>query len=413
MLNSRTFFLLVLILAPVQFSKFFFIKESYVLGIPIDYRAISIYALDLVVLAFIAFFIFENFKKFKKILTTQKNFGLSLLVFNLYLLLTSAFFSPDKTSSLFFSVKILEFSAFAFFASILLENQKLFSKITAVLSLGILWQALVVFWQFASQKSAGLWFLGERSFDTSTVSIAHVDFFGRQLLRAYGTFPHPNVAAAFFVIFQISMLHFSQKAKSPNKSKIPTLGFLASAASFPATLLTFSKTAITAFFITFFSNQKRKKEIILLTTFLVVAGLSKIKSLPQAQIPTIAERLVLIQASLDITAKNPFFGTGAANFIPELSKLNLFSISEVRLLQPVHNIFLLILAENGIVGLLLFAAVVISAGRNLKGQKSVLFLVILIFATVDHFLWTLEQGRLLFFLSLAIISSQPKKVKPA
>jgi len=34
--------------------------------------------------------------------------------------------------------------------------------------------------------------------------------------------------------------------------------------------------------------------------------------------------------------------------------------------------------------------------------------VIIIFFSVDHFLWTLQQGRFLFWLSLAYILRSPK-----
>ena len=90
-----------------------------------------------------------------------------------------------------------------------------------------------------------------------------------------------------------------------------------------------------------------------------------------------------------------------------LSKLNLFSPAETRLLQPVHNVFLLILAENGVIGLLLFAALLLAVARNVKGKvKTALFLTILTYASVDHFLWTLAQGQLMFWLILGYIISE-------
>jgi len=80
--------------------------------------------------------------------------------------------------------------------------------------------------------------------------------------------------------------------------------------------------------------------------------------------------------------------------------------------QPVHNIFLLVLAELGWVGESLFIAVLLGAlwtiGRTKKDRVSftalVSFLAVLSLGLFDHYLWTLQQGRLMLFLSISMIA---------
>ena len=151
------------------------------------------------------------------------------------------------------------------------------------------------------------------------------------------------------------------------------------------------------------------KNLLFGLVFLAIIAVGSLKSVSDFQLATIAERLMLSQTSLDITKVNPLFGVGSGNFILELSKLNLFSLAEIRLLQPVHNVFLLILAENGIIGLLLFVSFLLVIARQITTKPKVaIFIVILVFASLDHFLWTLQQGQLLFWLSAGYILSNQK-----
>ena len=393
MSKSEIFFLLIIASLPIQLNKFFFPDFSYVLGIPIDYRAIAIYFSDLIIAAYLIFFFFEYRKKLKKIILLHKDFVLILTTFSLYLFLSSLFFSESRAASTWFNIKIILLSLTGFAAAITLSKLKVAQIFRPVLAFSLLWQSAIVILQFILQRSLGLWFLGERSFDASTVNIAHIQIFDIQFLRPYGTFPHPNVAAAFFVFGLIIIWKW--------KSKFQTLPVLV------ALVLTGSKAAFLALAIA--AALSKIKYFWLTVALIIGATWLFLKSITEPQIASIAERLVLSQAALDIAVKNPLFGIGSNNFIQELSKLDLSSLAQIRLLQPVHNVFLLILAENGLVGFLLFSALLITVFKKAKSQaKIILFTVILIFASVDHFLWTLHQGQLLFWLSVGYILSKNK-----
>lgn len=404
---SHLLFLLVLATLPIQLGKFFFPSHSYVLGIPIDYRAITFYLSDITIVLFIAAAILENRKKIGTLAKNFKPYITALVVFNLYLIFSAIFFSVSREASYFFSLKFFIFSLFSVLAANALQSKNVRKNCLLVLGASVFWQALVIIAQFARQGSVGLQFLGERSFDASTVQIAHSQLAGREFLRPYGTFPHPNVAAAYLA-FSLTILLGAIKAPrklAPAKIILVTTAIL-------AILLTFSKSAVAFLILGFLSAVKRLRELLILLPAAAIIGFFVASQLSVIQIASVAERLLLTQAALDIALVNPAFGVGANNFILELARLDLVSLSETRLLQPVHNVFLLILAENGIFGLVLFAALLLAVSKYLDTKlKAIIFIGLLFYLSVDHFLWTLHQGQLIFWLILAYIIGNGKVLK--
>jgi O-antigen ligase len=82
--------------------------------------------------------------------------------------------------------------------------------------------------------------------------------------------------------------------------------------------------------------------------------------------------------------------------------------------QPAHNIYLLIAAELGWPALLAFLVFLFStiktswSGLKNDALKSYWLFVIgylLIIGLFDHFLWDLQQGQILFWLTLGILAS--------
>lgn len=399
---------LLIALVPVQLNKFFFSQESFVLGIPIDYLAYSLYLSDIAIVIYLALFLLENYQNVKTYFTSRKLFVISLATFSLYLIVNSAYISKLPPVSLYASLKFLEFSLLALFASFDLTDTKTLNLVKKIATYSLLWQGALAIYQFVFQKSLGLWFLGERSFDASTPSIAHADFFDSLLLRPYGTFPHPNVLGAFFVIFLIIILHDQFKKRLVAKLNFVSKSALAT--SLLATVLTSSKTALFILVLCILFTLRSLKMIIYFAVFILISAYFYINFLSYSHLTSIAERLLLFSAAFKIALTSPLFGVGHNNFIPELAKLNLYSIGEVRLLQPVHNVFLLILSENGVMGLVLFGVFLLAISKSaLSKQKLILFFSLLIYLSVDHFLWTLHQGQFLFAIATAyILSSQSR-----
>ncbi len=97
--------------------------------------------------------------------------------------------------------------------------------------------------------------------------------------------------------------------------------------------------------------------------------------------------------------------------------------------QPAHNIYLLIASEIGVIGLLIFALFITQALKDgfcfnnnvsretLLARKSLqhiliaIFVGFLIIGLFDHYFWTLQQGRLIFWLVLALIIANERNLR--
>ncbi|MCD6149596.1 O-antigen ligase family protein [bacterium] len=134
---------------------------------------------------------------------------------------------------------------------------------------------------------------------------------------------------------------------------------------------------------------------------------------------SISERNSYFNQAREIIKENFWLGTGAGNYTLAVFQSTFAFASadkknEIKKpiwqCQPVHNVFALIWAELGIVGLILF--VLILAQIFLKSLKNKTLFCCLLFVVccllfVDHWLWTTHFGILLFWL-IAGLAIKPK-----
>jgi len=164
-------------------------------------------------------------------------------------------------------------------------------------------------------------------------------------------------------------------------------------------LLTVSRVAILAglVFATAVLTQSKARFLLLLAVIILLPILyTRFSSLANFDNLTFVRRGELSLIAIKIWATSPIFGVGLNNFIPTAADLLLSGPS--RFLQPVHNIFLLALAETGIAGL---AGLIILIGYPIyKSSKLNLFLwgVVFFLGMFDHYFLTLPQGYRLLFL---------------
>ena len=140
---------------------------------------------------------------------------------------------------------------------------------------------------------------------------------------------------------------------------------------------------------------------------LLLIKFNKVKSLSLILIDFnaryIVHRLELIKSALIMIKENFWYGVGLNNFIPNLVKVSNTYLNSWEL-QPVHNIFLLLFSETGIIGFLMFLLIII---KNLTILNYPL-IAILITGMSDHYWLTLQQNILLFVFTL-IIARKNKK----
>jgi O-antigen ligase len=95
--------------------------------------------------------------------------------------------------------------------------------------------------------------------------------------------------------------------------------------------------------------------------------------------------------------ENFFIGVGLNNFIPNLVRYSGSFINSWEL-QPVHNIFLLVFSETGVVGFLAFIVLLFASLTTYHYA----LISILITGMADHYWLTLQQNMLLFTYVVAL-----------
>ncbi|MBU0619280.1 hypothetical protein KKD62_03535 [Patescibacteria group bacterium] len=130
--------------------------------------------------------------------------------------------------------------------------------------------------------------------------------------------------------------------------------------------------------------------------------------LPSTQV-SVQRRVELNQLGWQAFQTQPVWGIGWLNFIPWLSQQNI-QILELWL-QPAHHVFILLLAEVGLIGLgLVLILLFKSFKRTIKQQNWFLaagLLVVVFTGSLDHYWLTLIQNRLLLVLLFALIWRNP------
>lgn len=441
--EKLTFYLLILFL-PTQLGKHFWPPFSQVLGIRIDYLSPTLYLTD--ILIFLLFLIWLQRHKFPPISlpaaqalfesrtnSTQKARSkprrvlshLSFpLIFVIYLCLNTLL-SNNPLLTLYGLLKTLELLFLGIYIAHHLKIKKELTTIAIIFSLSTIGESLLAIAQYIHQGSLNgpFYFLGERSFTGSTPGIANASINGELILRPYATFSHPNILAAFLlcslVIIFFFLTHNHNRLKEIIKAASLTLGSI-------ALLLSLSRIVIAIWIFLVFSlilskfwrqikNRHDPKKIILFLSVIILfaALFSQSPALPRLVNTSIFEnsfiqRTDLIKNSITIIQAHPFFGVGLYNFIPALGQIPQIA-SPVFYFQPVHNIFLLITAETGAIGLILSLVFLFKTFQHLLNRYSqtarailLLLAIIIILGLFDHYWLTLQQGQLLLTLLLGL-----------
>lgn len=309
-----------------------------------------------------------------------------------------------------------------------LKVNQIFKTLTWAMSL----QAILGILQVMFGHSLGFQFFGEPTLSENTSHIARLSIFGWDLIRAYGTFSHPNILGGFLAISLLGTLLYPPESKKERNGHL-ILQFI-------GILFTFSRSALLGLIIGIIVLSFRSVSLLKTThsrwttrgIFLLV-GIEILfiilsRPIPLTEDPAIQSRIQGYQMAKDLILNHPF-GVGWG-----LETLYLDEVSEVNLkpwdYQPTHNLFLLIWAETGWIGIASFVSLLIYSAYKLSQHEKILgtkhesgkknfFLamgfVILCTGLVDHYWVSLEQGRFLAILILASIArflSDPIPIYP-
>jgi len=126
---------------------------------------------------------------------------------------------------------------------------------------------------------------------------------------------------------------------------------------------------------------------------------------PSLSDESVVRRITLNNIAISLWQQSPVVGIGLGNFLVALPQSA--AGRQINFLQPVHNIYLLLLSETGLLGLCLFITAIWLRVKNMirhihvrqLSSTHIFFLSfcgVLIAGFVDHYPLTLQQGQLWF-----------------
>ena len=274
-------------------------------------------------------------------------------------------------------------------------------------------ESLIGFLQVVFQGSIGWYLLGEPRLDILNPEVAKtIVSGGGRLLRAYGTFVHPNILGAFLVVsFLCLICLFLTPHPTKNNFERRLSLFIGCGVLFFLILgliLTFSRAAWLVSFLMggfylgleFFRKKHLREKIIFLVIVIFIITTSLIlifhwvifpKIYLSASEPAIQQRMDYLKLGWQSVKENPFFGVGLGQ--PIYKGQN----------QPIHNLYLLIASETGLVGLFLFFLFIYFIFRHSFEIQEIIFISILFLGMFDHYLWTIPAGQLLLWITIFFI----------
>ena len=401
-----------------------------------EWNSAFLYWTDLLILGFLLLWFFRqsHFYAIAQKLDSQKknifsNYDWFLVGF-LAVSALSIINASNQALGFYQLLKLIEFSLLYFYVKSNLGAVFDLTKSFFVFLASGVFQAILAIFQYFRQSDLGLRFLGETVLNPDLFNVAVFTVEGEKVMRAYGTFPHPNVLALFlflslfiFIFLYIYLVNFGKINSVSLKISLIFYGILLFGFFF-----TFSRIIIAVWLIGVISRFIiiNKKFLVLakslamknlwISTFAILVILSVLfwpEVLARLQVSTGEEAFSLRSfynkaSFLD----KPFWGVGLGNFANWFKEIN--PILAQNLYQPVHNIYLLIFSETGILGLAAFLLFLFFLAKNYLSLKFnrplhyslfIIFISLLIFGLFDHFLWTLQQGRIILFLALGFLAA--------
>ncbi len=400
----------IIFLITIQLGKHFWPSFSFVNGVRLDYLSPTLYLSDIFILVFIFVRIALSYKEFVKFLSS----GYLLPLF-LISILVSSVFAQNPQASFYWGFKIIQVVLLAWaVSSMFMSRNRLLRAIDVFIIAGVL-QALIGIMQFITQGSLGglLYFLGERAFNVDTIGIATFYSNGSEILRSYGTFPHPNVLALFLSIGIILAVQNIINVKSQLKvylyilaTSILSLGLLVTASR--VTII------ITIILLIIILVKKRKhfaySIIALALIFPIYLLIFSGRFLSAGAIlESIFIRVDLFRSGAGILFDNLLFGVGLNNTF----YINSANLPNYARFQPVHNIYLHLVLQLGVFGGIVAALFIVKIWKRMlkliASKKFPLFtfalfgVEILVIGLFDHFLITLQQGLILAAVTVGIL----------
>ena len=431
------FTVLWLLLIPTQLGRHFWLPESSIFGARIDYLSIILYATDLIwILWAVSKLPITNYQLLIKNLKlkTKKIFNFQNLIWLLFIVV-NVVIAEAKWVAVYRWLRLFQWMITIYLVKI--DKKRIKDYLVKIIPIWIIGESFLGLLQVMNGGSLNgiWWWLGERSFVYGGIGIAQMNLWGENLIRAYGTFSHPNSLAGFLVLswwgwrkLLITNYELHIKDKKQKFKKIfywivnwsAMMGILMAGSRtvwlITAVLLIAEQLQITshggqANYQLLIKNGKIRRQLIgkilmisgVICLFLGIISINYRVSdfVGGWDINSFQKREMLLGAAIKMISSSPLFGIGAGNFVKELPK---FQSGVWFWLQPVHNIFLLLVSEIGLLGVILLITNYQLLINNLKfGKYWWIWIIVGVTGMVDHYWVSLAQNSWLLAVFLGLI----------
>jgi len=418
-----------------------------------EWTSAFLYGTDILMIALLVLWLIRLIQGGSKIKFSRHDIFLAVF-FLISALSISA--SHSKALSLYQLIKLAEFIAFYFYIKSNLGAIFNKDRLIEILVLSGFFQAVIAILQYTTQGALGLRIFGESPITPGGLGVASFYVGSHVYLRAYGTFPHPNILATFLMlaIFGFYYLYFNNKLRP----KLMVYAIVIYGVMLYGLLITYSRTvivlmvfAMVAFLIVLVWQNRgikilQNKRLYTLAALSIVAVMLFLRlnfhqvvtrALISSSDEAVSLRIFYDKVAGQTTGHYPWLGVGIGAFVPKL--MQTLSHIPTYYYQPVHNIYLLISAETGVLGIASFLVFLLFLIQNylrttpadfgisyiksadlsissltarsspsfLKDLNKLGFLLVcltlLSIGLFDHLPWTIQQGRIIFWLALALL----------
>lgn len=392
--------------APTQLARHFWPEWTYIFGIRSDFLALTISVMDILICTYL---VIHRRRLLHILLSIPVFVRIFLVVGGLIHLL----FSQQSFHSAYV---LIHGGGYLLALYIVTQSFSTYSKtIRVAFTFGAIVQFVLVGLQIVSQSSVqGVWYwLGERAFTLSLPDVAKVYVQGREYLRPYGTFSHPNSLAGFYVFV---FFFFQTVFRKSDRIVWDLLVLVLAPLMVVATL---SKTAVMVFACVYvwqmIARKRMKSSRLLLTMQVVGIALLVVSMFGFAGDPeSLTKRIDMARNAFLLVVAYPLTGVGIGNYLIAQSSTIRNSLF-TSYYQPVHNVLLLILAEVGMVGVISgYVAIRLRIPTIMQRVQTYKYLVAVVALTgmMDHYWLTLPQNQfLLLFLVALLLQPIPFKRK--
>ncbi|MBD3330932.1 hypothetical protein GF354_05395 [Candidatus Peregrinibacteria bacterium] len=398
---ARLLLYFFIFLIPFQYKVIYYSTEAYYSGFFNPYLTFFLYLPDIFYILGILFFgislIFSN--RIYNFIPKNKYLFFLITLF-LFAIGLSILFSTEKVISLLVLLRFIQFFSVFYLISIgFIKN----STVLRILVIAVSVSAVIGLLQFINHGSIGLNFLGEPLLSVDSNATSTLGFLDEKILRSYGTFPHPNLFAAYLAFCILVSFQYLGRYK-----------FLFILLLSLGLIFTFSRSVLFALFISliiYFLIEIKSSKLRYFVIFILLFLFSVLLFYEPIRLRFILgdsagfiERINYMILAKNMIVENPL-GVGLGTFTA-LGQSFLGTKLMPWLFQPVHNLIILVLSETGIFGALTFLLALIypifyilKKSRTSKYAYLIsLWVFIIIISQFDHYLLTLYQGQALLFL---------------